>query len=235
MFLLGYIYFFVITVWFSFGIRYWTADDPQLEWTRHLNWAMGIRLHKKHGSPPINDDGPTILLGNHRGVADISIHDVITEGSASFLGRYIVAFMLPAIWFMTRWVNTVWYFKRGGNANSMDKFYAWLDKNFEWPYNMRKNLIVFPEGHRNDTNRPLPVRSGMLQYAWARKYKVQIYIVKGSENVMDERAISCDFAHHDLHYLVDKPIDPLYYRSADEFVEHVKKRYESKFYEIYNA
>lgn len=52
---------------------------------------------------------------------------------------------------------------------------------------------------------------------------------------MDEKRFYCDFSGNDLPYLVDKPIDPLYFRSLDEFVERVKKRYESKFYEIYNA
>jgi hypothetical protein len=71
----------------------------------------------------------------------------------------------------------------------MDKFYGWLDKNFAYFNNLRSGLIVFPEGHRNDTNRPLPLRSGMIQYAYERKMPVQIAIAKGSENVMSE----CNF------------------------------------------
>lgn len=94
-FLLAYVYIFWISLIFNFGIRYWVGDDPQLEWSKHCTWFMGVRCHKKHGSAPINDDGPTILLGNHRGVADAVVHDVITEGTANFLSRNIVILMLP--------------------------------------------------------------------------------------------------------------------------------------------
>ena len=104
----------------------------------------------------------------------------------------MVAILFPGTWVCTCLENTVWYFVRGGRGNQLNSFFSWLDKNIASKFTQRKSFIVFPEGHRNTTNNPLPLKRGLIrvfsfQYAYERKYNIQLVMAFGHEESIDEK------------------------------------------------
>ena len=45
----------------------------------------------------------------------------------------------------------------------MDRFFDWIDRKFEERRTQRRSLIVYPEGHRNTTDHPLPLKKGFIR------------------------------------------------------------------------
>jgi len=75
----------------------------------------------------------------------------------------MVAIIFPGTWLLIFMENTVWYFIRGGRGDNLEPFFTWIDKNFSSIFTQRKSLIVFPEGHRNITNNPYPLKKGLIK------------------------------------------------------------------------
>jgi hypothetical protein len=171
IFVAVYAYLMVVGIVFIYCVSYWTYDNPQLEWAKHANWLLGVTLIKRPSSQPINPER-TMFLGNHRGIADVFLFEELTEGSASWLATFSNAVYSPLAYAISRLCNSVWYFTRGGNADKIEEFYDWLDGNFECKRNLRDNLIVFPEGERSSSIKPLPLRSGMIRYAFSRQIPI---------------------------------------------------------------
>ena len=63
-----------------------------------------------------------MFLVNHTSVADFFIHDMITEHSANFLSRMLVAIVFPLAYVLALPENSVWYFIRGGRGEKLEKF-----------------------------------------------------------------------------------------------------------------
>jgi len=104
----------------------------------------------------------------------------------------MVAIIFPGTWVCTCLENTVWYFVRGGRGSNLEQFYLWMDRNILSRFTQRKSLIVFPEGHRNTTNYPLPLKKGLIrvsliQFAFERKLRIQFIMAFGHEMSIDEK------------------------------------------------
>ena len=126
---------------------------------------LNIKLKLLPGSHPFyaTRTNKTILLVNHRSLADFFLHDCITGYQASHLARMMVALLLPGTWLCTFIDNSVWYFVRGGRGKDLEPFFKWIDEKFNSKRTLRKSLIVYPEGHRNTTDKPLPLKKGFIR------------------------------------------------------------------------
>ncbi|EFJ41206.1 hypothetical protein VOLCADRAFT_98874 [Volvox carteri f. nagariensis] len=73
-------------------------------------------------------------------------------------------------------------------ATVVQAFNVWLDAT------LRKStvpgLLVYPEGHRSLKPRSLPLKRGMLHFAFSRHLAVQLVITRGKEEVMSEKTCS---------------------------------------------
>ena len=70
----------------------------------------------------------------------------------------------------------------------MKSFFKWIDLKWGNKMNNRPNLLVYPEGHRNyEKSKPLPLKKGMIRYAFERKFPVQIAIALGNERLFNEK------------------------------------------------
>ena len=128
--------------------------------------------------------------------------------------------------------NSVWFFTRGGihsDKSKLNEFYKWLDFNFNSRFTHRKSLVVYPEGHRNVTYQPLPLKLGMIEYAYYNRQPVQICIAFGLEDLIDDKKLLINDKGGMIYYYYDKPIFTEDYPTMQEYVEEIKRRFTASF------
>jgi len=81
-------------------------------------------------------------------------------------------------------------FRRGSIADKK-KFNRWIDE--EWAKSTQTALGVYPEGHRSTTGKSLPLKRGMLHYAYDRSIPVQIVIGGNKESILSEKKFVVGF------------------------------------------
>ena len=218
---------------YSIIIRIWTVDDPQSLWTEHSTWFIGIILNKLPGSVPVLRGRSVLLVGNHRNFCDFVIHDIVTEHTANFLSRAMVALVYPFMALISVYTDGVWYFVRGGGRN-LDEFFQWIDSKFQRHKTGRTHLLVYPEGHRNLKKQHLPLRSGMIRYAYSRKIPIQIFMTSGYDNVVNEKRFRSEWGETSVNYKVYDPIFTDQYLNFESLMDDLKKSFGEFFNELHN-
>ena len=110
---------------------------------------------------------------------------------------------------VTIFMNSIWFFKRGGRGDDLEPFFKNLDKNFDWFLTARQHLSCFPEGHRSVKPYMLPLKEGMTRYAYERDLLVQPVILFGVENAMNEFTLRRSWSDKCvIEYYVCDVIDP---------------------------
>jgi 1-acyl-sn-glycerol-3-phosphate acyltransferase len=132
-------------------------------------------------------------------------------------------------------MNTIWFFKRGGRAGNLETFFTWIDEMFGNPINIRPNLLVYPEGHRHHRVAPMPLKAGMIKYAFSRKLKVQVFIAKNWEKTFREKRLWVDLKGTTVYYKMTAPIDPTDFADEDVWFEHIHKTFNDLFAEMYEG
>lgn len=92
--------------------------------------------------------------------------------------------------------------------------------------------MIYPEGHRNLSPDPLPLRSGMLRYAYTRGLLVQIFIGHGYDRMLNQHSLTASWSKTKVHYYMDQPIDARDYPYFDQFRQAVQDRFTQLFYEV---
>ena len=198
-------------------------EDAFKVWTEHAHWCLNLKFVALEGSAPINKKEQILILANHRSTMDTLNSDPCTEYSCMYLSRWAVAVAIPACYITSIFTNAVWFFKRGGRGNDLEPFFKWLDAKFASPLNCRPNLCVYPEGHRSHEVTPLPLKGGMIRYAFERKKKVQIYVGKNFDKCVNELKFTLDLSGHTVYYKVLPELDPIDFGSFEEFFKTVEK------------
>jgi hypothetical protein len=67
----------------------------------------------------------------------------------------------------------------------LQKFNQWIDQ--QLADSPQTGLSVYPEGHRSTLGESLPLKRGMLYYAFSRKLPVQIVIGANKEAIISEK------------------------------------------------
>ena len=99
-----------------------------------------------------------------------------------------------------------------------------------WFNTQRYHLNVFPEGHRNKKPYSLPLKRGMLTYAYLRKLLVQPVMTFGIERVFDENTFQKDyFEECTVEYLAGETIDTNNFKTLDEYLEFWEKQFYTLF------
>lgn len=134
--------------------------------------------------------GKCIYLCNHRSWADFMVDQYVTQGRTLFMSRWAVAYVFPLFMVPMWFVRAVLLFKRGSIADKA-AFNAWIDR--EWDKSTQTALGVYPEGHRSTTGESLPLKRGMLHYAFDRKVPVQVVIGANKEHILSEKKMIVGF------------------------------------------
>ena len=71
------------------------------------------------------------------------------------------------------------------NCRCAQRFNAWIDRGLEG--SPQTALAIYPEGHRSTDGASLPLKRGMLHYAYSRKLPVQVVIGGNKEAILSEK------------------------------------------------
>lgn len=208
-FLLWYSYIFGLIIQWNF-FHGWSDVDDQVLWAELAAEWLNINKKELPNSKPIYiGSRKWMFVTNHTSMADLFLMDVLLAGRWSYLARYGVIAFCPLPMIVTLVMNSIWFFKRGGRGNDLEPFFQFLDGNFNWFQTARYHLACFPEGHRAVKPYMLPLKEGMIRYAYERKLIVQPIVIFGVENAMNEftfrREIGSKF---NLEYFAADIIDP---------------------------
>ena len=73
----------------------------------------------------------------------------------------------------------------------LQAFNKWIDEQLD--SSPQPGLSVYPEGHRSTHGESLPLKRGMLYYAYSRKLPVQIVIGANKEAIISEKHCTARF------------------------------------------
>lgn len=168
-----------------------------------------------------------IYLFNHRSWADLWIdYDIV--GGASYISRNIMKYVIGGQSLLASTTKNVIYFNRDNKTKDnrkilYDKIIKRLDE---------RNIVLYPEGTRNTTNKPLPLKMGIIKLAYQNKIPVQIIICKNKEKVFSFKKLSYQ-TNIECPYYVSGVIYPESFKSLDEFIEKVKIKWNESWNKIY--
>jgi 1-acyl-sn-glycerol-3-phosphate acyltransferase len=175
-------------VW-QFGEKY--RPSFSYVWSRFMTeGVMGCHL-KLVGSRGLYKDGPCVYLANHRAWSDFFIDMYLTEGRAFILSRYLVVYVFPLFAAPAMFIGAVFAFKRN-KPGQHEALNANLDAHLA-AYPDFKGMVVYPEGTRNVRPDALPLRRGLIKYAWSRGLDVQVIIASDKEHVLSSHLYSASW------------------------------------------
>eukprot|EP00344_Euplotes_crassus_P005092 CAMPEP_0196999038 /NCGR_PEP_ID=MMETSP1380-20130617/4295_1 /TAXON_ID=5936 /ORGANISM="Euplotes crassus, Strain CT5" /LENGTH=301 /DNA_ID=CAMNT_0042415825 /DNA_START=91 /DNA_END=996 /DNA_ORIENTATION=+ len=213
MFLAAYSFIFVATVPWNLTHGFSDVDD-QIIWSELSAEFLQVKKKELSGSKEIyKGSRKCMYLMNHSTMADLFLIDIILESRTSYLARYGVILFCPLPMMVTLFTNSIWFFKRGGRGEDLEPFFQFLDRNFNFLMTSRAHLGCFPEGHRSVKPYMLPLKTGMVRYAYERELLVQPIVAFGIENAMSEYTFRLDWTKGALiEYYSSDIIDPRDYK-----------------------
>lgn len=191
---------------------------------------MDVRFRRTRGSAELAP-GEVMVLCNHRSWSDFFIDCGLT-GGASYLSRMMVALGLPCSAMYGWLTGCVWFFnrRRGLSRDWFAQFFkrGWAKVRPGFP------VIVYPEGHRNLTDKPLKLKTGVLEVAYKLGVPVQAVICTNKELVLSEktltmqRGVTCTVA-------VSKLLHPRDFASLEAWFAGVTELWEAAWQDAYSA
>ncbi|CAD8093349.1 unnamed protein product [Paramecium primaurelia] len=227
-----YIFFILSVVGPIYSFLTLQPKRAQEFWSRLAVKTLRLQFRYLPNSQQVQTNKRTMLLFNHRTQGDFFIHDVVSQYSANFLARWMVAVAFPMLFiFQQLFTQSVWFFRRGGN--DLNNFFKWIDNKFDKA--TRPNLLVYPEGHRmHESDKVGKMKTGMLQYAYDRKIDTQIIIVLGIEKAFNEKKFHASLGPTQIAIKVDEIIKPDKFATFELFIEHIQAMFKKNFEETYD-
>lgn len=155
----------------------------------------------------------------------------MTEGRTLFMSRWAVAYVFPLFMIPMWFVRAVLIFRRGSIADKK-RFNQWIDE--EWAKSTQTALGVYPEGHRSTTGKSLPLKRGMLHYAYDRQIPVQIVIGSNKESILSEKEFVVGFGQTVTVGYSDV-IYPANFENFESFMATVQGTWDKEWAEIFTT
>eukprot|EP00924_Labyrinthula_sp_SR-Ha-C_P001547 maker-scaffold_18-snap-gene-1.2-mRNA-1 protein AED:0.14 eAED:0.14 QI:60/1/1/1/1/1/2/90/301 len=177
-----------------------------------------------------------VYLSNHRSWADFFVDQAVCFGAA-YLSRKLVIVGTPSSSYYAYLSKSTIFFKRKKGVDRKKLFELW-DKEWESRNKKREGkkpfgLIVYPEGTRNQKDKPLKLKTGVLQYSYEYKKPVQIVMTSGKEKVLNEKKFGGGFGETCVvNY--SAVIHPEDFENFDEFKALVSQRFTEEWKNVYN-
>lgn len=127
--------------------------------------------------------------------------------------------------------QAMFFFKRGSTRDK-EKFNAWLDRC--WDSSPYPGLIVYPEGHRNNSSKSLVLKKGMLWYAYLRKVPCQIIITNGKEHPFNEKKWKIQFGC-EIRVAYSKLILPEKFSKFEDFFKEIHAKWDEMWNLLYST
>jgi 1-acyl-sn-glycerol-3-phosphate acyltransferase len=233
---------------FAFFVLYWSLPltclsgeialfrfrgrrDDMFQWARFLVRFFGANIRLVGERTIHRTEEPMIYLHNHRSWADFFLDVYVTEGRAAPLSRWAVFPVLPIVLASGRLLRSVLFFNRTKVADK-EAFNIWLERRVRTAF--IRGLIVYPEGHRSLEPKGLPFKRGMLHFAYARKWPLQVVITSHKEDLLSEKKLVARWNAR-LALGFSEPINPASFTDFEAFVAHVKQAWDSTWQLVYSS
>ncbi len=144
------------------------------------------------------------------------------------MSRWAVAYVFPFFMIPMWFTRLVLLFKRGSIADKV-AFNAWIDR--EWDRSTQTALGVYPEGHRSTTGKSLPLKRGMLHYAFDRKIPVQVVIGGNKESILSEKKMVVGFGRT-VRVGYSEVVFPDKYSDFEAFMADVQSTWDAEWREV---
>ncbi|KAI8109632.1 hypothetical protein M9434_000914 [Picochlorum sp. BPE23] len=210
-------------------LNLWRKRNDVLGWSKGMKSIYRFKVLKVGKRDLYRDK--VVYLCNHRSWADFMVDQYVTEGRTLFMSRWAVAYVFPLFMIPMWFVRAVLIFRRGSIANKV-KFNNWIDD--EWGKSTQTALGVYPEGHRSTNGESLPLKRGMLHYAYDRKIPVQIVIGGNKEAILSEKKMVVGFGQTVTVGYSDV-IYPENFRDFEEFMKAVQSTWDAEWVEVFSA
>lgn len=155
----------------------------------------------------------------------------MTEGRTLFMSRWAVAYVFPLFMIPMWFVRAVLIFRRGSIADKK-RFNEWIDA--EWAKSTQTALGVYPEGHRSTTGQSLPLKRGMLHYAYDRKIPVQTVIGGNKESILSEKRFVVGFGQT-VTVGYSEVIYPKNFDNFEAFMKVVQDTWDKEWEEVFTT
>eukprot|EP00775_Hariotina_reticulata_P006311 gene6311-6546_t len=218
-------FFFYIKSWKLIGKR-----NDIYQWCRFLVDMFCIRI-RKYGSNNVYREGPCMYLSNHRSWTDFFVDAYLTEGRGQLMSRLAVMYVFPMFMIPVTWVRGCICFKRGSIADK-EAFNQWIDDRIR--LSPMPGIGLFPEGHRSSLPMSLPLKRGMLHYAYSRKMPVQVIMSAHKELALNEKqchvrfGVTCVTGYGDV-------IQSGAYDSFESFFSALQAAWDQQWVEVFSA
>lgn len=159
------------------------------------------------------------------------VDQYVTEGRAMFMSRLAVIWVFPLFMMGIAAIRSVILFKRGSIADK-DKFNRWIDK--QLAQSPQAALAVYPEGHRSTHGESLPLKRGMLHYAFSRKMPVQVVMSANKEAIISEKHQTARL-RQTVAVGYSEVIYPEKYDNFEDFMSKVQQAWDSEWNTVFGA
>jgi hypothetical protein len=118
------------------------------------------------------------------------------------------------------------------NFETLQDFNNWIDE--QYAASPQTGLGVYPEGHRSTHGESLPLKRGMLKYAYSRKLPVQIIIGGNKESILSERRRTARF-YQTVAVGFSEVLKPESYPDFETFMQKVQATWDGEWNEVFSA
>jgi hypothetical protein len=155
------------------------------------------------------------ILSNHKCFADCVLDNTILCWNGTYLSRQLVFLLIPftaTYAYFTRQVNS--FNRINSNKKQIERIVQTVC--CEW----NKILLFYPEGMRNQTDKPLPLKYGVIKRLYLKKIPLQIMNTSNKDKVFNEKkmifnkGITCNV-------VISKQYDPLCYDNLETFIDDI--------------
>lgn len=114
----------------------------------------------------------------------------------------------------------------------MQGFNNWIDTQFD--NSPQTALAVYPEGHRSTKGKSLPLKRGMLKYAYTRKLPVQIVIGGNKESILSEKRQTARL-HQTVAVGFSEVLLPEDYTDFEAFMAKLQQTWDHEWNQVFTA
>lgn len=162
---------------------------------------------------------------NHREWADFFVDLYVTEGRSGFLSRLMVLIVFPVFGIYGVLSKTAVFFRRNSKGRDFSKFNQMITQQIQ--RGPCSGIVVYPEGTRNIKPEALPLKRGMVRYAYTEKFPIQVVITTNKEHILSQKMKKASFGTRCLVGYSDI-VDPSEYSNFEAFFEKVKSTWDSE-------
>jgi 1-acyl-sn-glycerol-3-phosphate acyltransferase len=211
--------------------RFRGRRDDMYQWAKFNVQFFGASMRLVGERLLYRTEEPIIYLHNHRSWADFFLDMYVTEGRAAPLSRWAVFPVLPIVLTSGVLLRGILFFKRN-RVSDKEAFNKWLEARVRAGY--IKGLLVYPEGHRSLLPQGLPLKRGMLHFAYSRQWPLQIVITSHKEDLLSEKQLVARWNAR-LAIGFSDVIKPADFATFDDFVAAIQNIWDATWQSVYNS